>query len=204
MAFIPVTNVLQTELIYSFENQIMENVLHYVKGGGWTEANMAAFGAVLASWFSNDGKSMFSQALSLVNIRMTDLTTQNSGGLEYAIGLPIAGTWTGDHLPANCALCITKRTANRGRSYRGRMYLPGIPEGQTTGSFVAQSYLDIVHAKLAMIDEFSIDSVPVLLGVVTRYTNGAPRAQGIFTPVTQLVGNRRIDSQRRRLPGVGQ
>jgi hypothetical protein len=40
---------------------------------------------------------------------------------------------------------------------------------------------------------------------VSRYANGAPRTVGIATPVTSVVlVDQRVDSQRRRLVGIGE
>jgi hypothetical protein len=43
------------------------------------------------------------------------------------------------------------------------------------------------------------------LVVVSRYSNGQPRAVGVATPVTSaLLVDTRVDTQRRRLVGIGE
>ena len=203
MPFVPATNVVQAEMIYTFAGQRCENVLHYQRGGGWTTAQMDALGGALGSWFAANMPGSLAGTISLDMIRLTDLTTQNSPVIEFVTGLPIIGTAVGDALPNNCALVFTKRTANRGRSYRGRYYHMGMVETQCAGNFVTNAFMASLAPKIAGLLSFSVDSVICPLVVVSRFTGGAPRATAVVTPVTTFAGNTRIDSQRRRLPGVG-
>lgn len=58
------------------------------------------------------------QSLTLLDIRTTT-------GIEFtSTGAAQPGTSTGTAYPEETAICITLKTANRGQSGRGRMYLP--------------------------------------------------------------------------------
>lgn len=203
MPFIPATNVVQAELIYSLEGSIVENVLHYQRGGGWTTVQMTNLQNALLSWWGTDGKGMCAAELSLVRTKLTDLTTENSPVIEHILSPAVAGAFAGGVVPANVALCATKLTNNRGRSYRGRMFIPGMPDSVTVGSYITSTHLALVNTKLAMLLSFTIDTVVAPLVVVSRFSNLAPRSQAVVTPVSSIVANLRVDSQRRRLPGVG-
>jgi hypothetical protein len=142
--------------------------------------------------------------LSLVGVRSTDLTTVSSPVDDYVLPTPIIGTWTGGVVPANVAICATKYTAGRGRSYRGRMYLPGMPDSQVAGSYLTSAHLSIVNNNLAFLLSYTVDGAVTPLVVVSRFHDLAPRGTALVNPVTAITANTRVDSQRRRLPGVGQ
>jgi len=45
------------------------------------------------------------------------------------------------------AMVITKRTFKAGRSFQGRLYLPGIPDSQVAGGLITQSYVEPILAE---------------------------------------------------------
>ena len=50
----------------------------------------------------------------------------------FSASMTSAGTAVGELLPRGTALVVTKRTAQAGPSYRGRMYVPGFAESANT------------------------------------------------------------------------
>ena len=125
MPFIPATNVIQAEMVFSWDGQIVENVIHYQEAGGVTTAGMSAVGGGLADWFNVTHKALVASTVSLQEVRMTDLTSEFAPGMSWTGGLPIVGTNPSPALPNSVSLSITKRTLFRGRAYRGRMYHTG-------------------------------------------------------------------------------
>lgn len=53
---------------------------------------------------------------------------------SYTTGFPIAGAVAVQATPPQIALVVKLGTAYAGRSYRGRMYIPGMDESETTGT----------------------------------------------------------------------
>lgn len=63
-----------------------------------------------------------------------------------------AGLVAGDALPSYCAMVLSKLTANRGRSYRGRAYLAGVPESGNANNALTAGHkllLDAVAVDLS-------------------------------------------------------
>jgi hypothetical protein len=113
------------------------------------------------------------------------------------------GTNVSPALPNSNALVLTKRTALRGRSYRGRIYVPGLIEGQVTANAVSSAYqtnyLNFWNGLLTITTtQNSFEMV-----VFSKKQNGSWLAQGILTPVIGFTTDGQVDSQRRRLPGRG-
>lgn len=203
MPFIPVLGVVQAELVYTWEGQTVETVLHFEPSDPPTPALMTELGAFLVTWFNTVLKPTMPTTISLVNIKLTDLTTETAPVVNYGTGLPIAGTGASPALPNNVAFVITKRTAQRGRSFRGRIYHPGLMEGSVTGNTVSGSAATAIIGAYDDLLAFSTAGATWTMGVVSRYTNLAPRATGVFTGVVNLTTDGNVDSQRRRLPGRG-
>lgn len=203
MPFIPVPNTAQLELVYLWQGQRCQNVLHYVKASPWDitqltelcEAAVVEWGAGLDIWAS--------ETLSLIEVVATDLSSQTGPVVNYAEGLPIPGSVESESLPNNCSMVITKRTQKRGRSYRGRIYVCGLTEGAVNGNQVNQANVTGLLAGWTAMLSLAITDDEANMCVVSRYQEGQPLSQGIATLVTNLTTDGVIDSQRRRLPGRG-
>jgi len=205
MAFIAVPDVAQVEMVYNWNGQKVQNVLHYYFPTGYNAAllnNLAV--AVKDKWIAQLKAEMATQ-ISLIEVKAIDLSDINGPTATISSGLPSAGTKAGTTMPNNVTCVITKRTALRGRSFRGRIYMPGLIFQQTNLNDLAAGVGATLVTKwstfMTVTDALANDHV---LGVISRYTNNAPRATGIFTLVTHMTTGGVLDSLRRRLPGRGQ
>lgn len=204
MAYIPVPNTAQLELVFNWGGQVCQNVLHYVKASPWTLSLLedlcgAAIGEYVAQFNVNNPTNM-----QLISVRATDLASQNGPVYETSDTLPATGANGSPSLPNNCAIVITKRTALRGRSYRGRIYHMGLTEGSVTENAVLGPSLTAIIGRWTALMGLPITGDEALMCVVSRYNGGVARETGVATLVTNLTSDGFIDSQRRRLPGRGQ
>jgi len=203
MAFIPVPGVVQVELIYQWDSQTVETVLHYDADDPIDSTEYAAMGAQLVTLWNANLKGAISTPVTLTQIKFTDLSADIGPVLNYSTGLPLVGTLTGPSLPNNCALVITKRTPLRGRSYRGRIYHPGLGEADVTANAVAAARVTALLTAYGALRTFTAGAKNYYMCVVSRYTDNAPRVTGIATRVNGFTTDGMVDSQRRRLPGRG-
>jgi len=203
MPYVPAANTCKAELVYNWDGQIVENVLFYTPQATLTLALMNELGAYLVNWFNVTMKGQLPTTISLINVRLTDLTTQTAPVANYATGLPIAGTSASPSLPNNCALVITKRTAFRGRSYRGRIYHPGLMEADVTNSQVSSGKVTTLLAAYNLIRLFTNLGTDWVMSNVSLVSGGFARVVAEVKPVVSFDSDGRVDSQRRRLPGRG-
>lgn len=204
MAFVPAVNTLKAELRYTKEAQQCENVLYFVGSAGVTPTLATTLGNNLIGWWNTNMKTRTAADMTLREVYITDMSNATSFTVSITTGLPSAGTDAGESLPSNVALCVSFRTANRGRSGRGRNYVMGMTEAQTVGSFFGTTYVNAVVAAyqtLAGAGTFT----PGLQWVVASFQNGgADRPTALLQPVTTVLSvHNGVDSQRRRLPGRG-
>lgn len=110
---------------------------------------------------------------------------------------PMAGSI--DCAPQNCAFLVHKLTNRAGRRGKGRFYLPGIPESVVDNAGgVASAFQGTMNTALAAFLA-DIAALPDLTGMVLIHNEGVTAVPAAPTPVTQLVVDRMIATQRRRL-----
>lgn len=202
-----VPNAAQMRLIWSLSGQLYAlNVLGVVNAGSVaiTQALTNTIGAAIKTSFtSSTHGAAVSTLVSLANVGLRDIRSANTA--EFIdTGGAVAGTATGgDLLPPQTALCITLRTAQAGRSFRGRVYLPGYTElsNIVTGTInnPAPAVTFITGIKSALTAN-GLD-----LGVLSRPAPTAvPPRFGFITVVTSIVARDSVwDTQRRRaVPGI--
>jgi hypothetical protein len=96
-------------------------------------------------------------------------------------------------------MCASLHTNARGRSFRGRMYIGGLPLSAVNNpiSFYAAN-TDAVRDALDVLrtDTWTNDA---RWGVLTKYANKVARSEGFTTNIESVSIDTKIDSQRRRL-----
>ena len=153
---------------------------------------------IFDTWISESLLSVMCPGAIVNNVAARDLTTEDSFDISSVIDEP--GTGSGDCLPAQVSVCITKRTSLSGRSRRGRMYLYGVRSDLTSDtrhltSGGLASYNLVANSLTASF--VSTEWTPVVL---SRVSAGVPRVTALITPITFMeCRDTRLDTQRRRL-----
>lgn len=203
MQFVPFVNTIKLEAVFINQGEYVENVHHFVQGNPPAVEDMQALAEAYVTFFNAYLKGTLHSACSLVAVKCTDLTAQNSPGIEYTTGLPIAGTGQWDPMPNSVTIAVKWITALRGRSYRGRTYHVALSEQQVQGNALTSGYhtaLTTAYGNLIYLVNGERDW---FLAVATRVSGGVPRTQGEVHGVIAHTVDPVIDSQRRRLPGRG-
>lgn len=202
MAYVPGPNVLQVELIGSLHAQAVENTLYFFRGGEWSDSTFSQLVTQLLGFLAESTDAL-SNDLNYTRIEGTDLTTQSSPTYSAVIAGGQPGGVTSPALPGNVAYCVSFRTNGRGRSSRGRNYVPGLPENAVTGNTLNSANINILLAAYTGLISRAA-TLSAQWGVFSRFNNGIARNTGLFQPITQVVAaDIFVDSQRRRLAGRG-
>lgn len=203
MAFIPAPNTALVELRYLQDNQNVENTLWFENAAGWTEATLVALGLAIREWWVDNLQGGIGQDVTLREIYVTDQTSATGLSATITSGLPLPGTASTDATTNSNTLCVSFRTAQRGRSYRGRNYVVGLPINALDQNTVTAGYRNFVQAAYAALLTVAADQNSQWV-VVSKQLNNVPRTVAARTPVTAVaVVDSTVDSQRRRLPGRG-
>lgn len=209
MPYVPVVNTAMVEMRYLYQGEPCENTLYFKAEVAFDVPTLTALGIAIRDWWVTDIFPAQSVHASLRELYVTDLTTDSSAAVSVTTGLPSAGGVPDEAEANNVAPCISFKTASRGRSFRGRNYLLGIPVVSVSGNEIAPLYLaamtDAYNGLLPIAAALGLDWV-----VVSRYSGytvvdgkkiPTPRAAGLATPIVNAVFTDNIvDSQRNRLP----
>ncbi len=200
MAFVPFpTGTVSTVLSFILNGLPVSITNGWQKTGGApaTVTDGQSLADAVADWWNTNLKSVSSPDIELEGATAYDLTS--SSGWSVTSPLLHSGTGTGS-VPTNAAaMVVTLQTANRGRSFRGRNYVPGLPSSQLaspvfwdTGATGAMNtaYTALQAGGLA---------AGFVLGVLSRVENKHPLTTGVFTPVITHRANARIGTIRGRL-----
>lgn len=203
MAFVPSPGVFQVELVYSYQGSKMEQVLHFAGLQTDDPAKLEAMANNAFTMWSTTFRLRQVSQLNLIAIKATHLAAQNSPAVEVPFSEDNAGAEAYPPMPGNVALCITMRTMLRGRSYRGRTYLPGITGNSFSGSNITGAVIADVITWFDSWEFLDVEGEPYANVVLSRYHDHVARVAGVATPVTGWSANPVVASQRRRLPGRG-
>jgi hypothetical protein len=192
------------EFLLRLDNQQVENT-YYVEGSVALEpGDLSDISDVAETWVGDEYLPLLSDDLTCIGVKVTDLTTDTSGTFTNFFPTPLAGSLTGGTSPANVAFVVKRLTAGRGRSSRGRVYVPGIarvsmPSTNLITSTLAGNLVSAWNILGTMMSSAGYQPV-----VISRQHNNAPRTTALIQNIsgwsyTDLT----VDSQRRRLPGRG-
>ena len=212
MPFVPVPNTVQINTVYELDSQEVETTSYYKKATAVTTSDLTSLLEEVNTIVRTQLIPFLGNTITLVRLVGTLLSTVDGLIAVSTTSLPVSGGASGEAAPNNVALTMSIRTAARGRSFRGRNYIPGIPKDLITesevGSGSVAAYTDAYTALMGAGADLGFEMV-----VVSRFSGftivggrkvPTPRAEGIATPVTNVfVVDNTVDSQRRRLPGRG-
>lgn len=202
MAFQPAPSIAGVTIEGRQDAQLTINDLYFFASGPITGGTLFDLVGAVSSWVTGTFAPLLSDDWSCFRVRAVDLGTATGPTSEAA--LTITGGVSGEANPNNVAACVSFRTEQRGRSARGRNYVPGIPGTLVTLNTLDSGFIqDLIDAYSALIGpgDFVTGWQWVVL---SRVTAGAPRANGIGIPITNVVtvGNS-VRSMRSREIGHG-
>jgi hypothetical protein len=127
-------------------------------------------------------------------------------------GDPVQGASAGDAEPSFVSALISLRTTRAGRSGRGRMFIAGVAEGETTASLINSEgalWAALLAFCLCMLGKFVVGDPPAAnsweWGVFSRKIGGfkEPFNAVGFAPITSATPSRELATTRSRKIGRG-
>jgi hypothetical protein len=207
MAFIPSPGIVQVEIRGTLGESNVENTLYFFSTSPPVTLNaIENLTGDVAAWWSLVMRDLLPTGYTYRETYAVDLSSETGPTWTEA-----GSTWAGERIttagmmPNNATIAISFRTAQRGRSHRGRNYVCGLSRNDVTGNMVSATL------QAALVDAYSqiLPGAPYapagwLWVVLSRRSNNAWRPQGLSTTIQRVViVDGIIDTQRRRLPGRG-
>lgn len=186
----------------------------YLNVFGFRAINIAGTFSNLASGFKtalvkNTSGGLLEHMMPTVScsqLTVNDVVPGTSAPFVSTFTPVVGATGSGEQLPPQSAIVLSWKTALKGRSFRGRTYLPGYGEIDQNAGVLGSSALTaantIVTQMLAVYGPTGTDA-NWQFGVISRIAAGVPRITPIFTAVTSGAARSTVFTQRRRTLGVG-
>lgn len=148
-----------------------------------------------APWSAGNG---FSPLISIADVLVKLGPLDIGPAAVYPINAG-AGSAAGDAVPPNISLLVSKFTALGGHKGRGRMFIPGLVEGQvqTGGIIVAGSLTSLQNSFNWMLNQMDTNGIDMHL--LHRYDPAKGESPRAPSQVTSLVVSSTVATQRHRL-----
>lgn len=201
MTFVPFQNTALACINFTIGGVPLSICLHFTHATPPTDSNFQTLANRVGDEYEDHMMPVHVDTLFLEGTTVYDLSSE-TGVVKNKDFIPaVAGGVGNTPVPLNVACVISHYSDVRGRSGRGRTYLPGLSEvwqdekewGNTFIPTIVTGWSDFIGGIEANTDW--------TLVVASRYTNGAPRVQGVTNVVTQSVVKNDIGTRRKRLPG---
>lgn len=207
--FVPLPDAVQVEARFTLLGQEVEMRWYELFDHTPTAEDMISMNLDFENWIATILFPSLSSQLQLREIVSTDWSS-NSGLQEtYVPPGTVVGGQGGAMLPNQIAVVASLRTGRRGRSFRGRTYIPGATEAELSDSnTLSPASAAAFSAIMLDIPGFGT-SWPYRLVIGSFYSGvdaqhkPIPRVTGIATPVDAISIDPVLGSQRRRRPGIG-
>lgn len=196
MTFVAAAGVASVDVIWTQDEQTVENTFHYHRTAAWDLASLEGLANTYLAWVSTR-TSMFADVCQLVKVYARDLTTASSASVEVVPPAMIEGANASGQMPMNVTWALKRLTGLAGRANRGRLYMIGLSENQ-----IGSDRQTILPSQAT---NFRVQYDALLSAQLADNTAQEVilhRALGTHTDVTEYGwSDYFLDSQRRRLPG---
>lgn len=174
------------------------NVYHVHVPGAITTTTLAAINGIFKTWWDTSVAPMQNPSYVLNNITSTGLASGSGPQHVTSYTTSNQGTNSGGEAAANAAAVISWRTAQIGRSYRGRTYLGALSEGEidSAQTIASATVTAMASAAQGLID--ALTAAGMFLAVLSRVAGGVQRVTGLLVEIIGYVTDNKVDSQRRR------
>lgn len=195
------------------EDQQCENVIYFRTPLGDSDV-LAHLIADLVECFVTGLVPVLSESYTFERIVARQIVPSLTEEVIYTppSNMAVQGASAGDSEPSYVSALISLRTTRAGRSGRGRMFIAGVAEGQTTRSRInteAELWTGLLAFCLCMLQKFLTQDPPVAdaweWGVFSRKIGGfvAPFSATGFAPIRSAIPKQYLATTRSRKVGNG-
>lgn len=203
MAFIATPSTARVALEFSYSGQQCVITLWFEAETSFDVTSLIALSDAIIAWATDNLMPLLAEQLVFNAVRATAQDSSTAPSVYVPVVPPVGGGVAGATEAPQVAVVASLRTDLRGRSYRGRNYIPGIPGAilETPGviTVIAAGQFAAAYELLSEVE----DATSTTHVVVSHYNAGGARPVGVTTPVTEYVVDQPLDTQRRRSVGRG-
>jgi len=209
MPFVPSATEVQVTIEGLVDNCETLNDLYFSLPGGYILSDIDSLLANLANWVELSFAPLLSNNWTALAVHGRALNVPAGFIVDRSAVFP--GGVANEAAPNNVAACVSFRTGIAGRSFRGRNYIPAIPNSVVTLNTMDSTFMtDVLTAYLLFLPGGGALPGGWIWGVESRFSgvdslgHPIPRSAGVFTPIVNaLFTSNKVKSMRSRSPGHG-
>lgn len=206
LPFVPFAGTVLCEILGRIASQVVETTYNFLTTETIDEPYLLNLADNFRAAWVGRFLPLLSSRLSISQSKATSLVSSTAPSQLFTHSPNSGGVSDSSGPPNNVALAMKNSTAKRGKSYRGRNFLMGIPNAAldsdrdlVTNTFVG----DLLDAYDDFINDLLIFDANLQHVVCSRQQGGVRLTTGVRTPVNAVSINNVLDSQRRRLTDRG-
>lgn len=199
MTFVPFTDGAKVCIEMDLNLVDVSVCFHFKASSTPAESDFTSLGNLARTGWQNNLMPLLCDDLTFNNVRVYDMSAENAPAYDNATGLPVSGSVLTEALPGNVAVVVSYGTDNRGRSARGRSYIPGAPDNLAgTNIFDPTFVVNIALGINAFINAIESGTIWQFV-VASKFADGLPRAEVFAQTVTTVSAKQSIGTRRKRL-----
>jgi hypothetical protein len=203
MAFIATPNAVRATLLGKVDSQDAFMTLWFLGSSPAGISDLTTLGDFIIDWAASELIPLLSNGYTLDAVNCVAQDTNFAPSVTVSTGLPLAGSVNSPTQAPQVAGVVTFRTANRGRTSRGRNYIPGIPEsGLSSPGNMSVGTIAAIKAAYGLLNGY-VSPAGYVHVVVSHYHNNEARSVGFPQAVLTYTMDQPLDTQRRRSVGRG-
>lgn len=202
MPFIPVPNVgaLVAEYTQVVTGYTWTNGFDFLSPSPWTTTTLESFCAEFEDAWVESMPDVFVSGVRLTNIKIVDLTTVDGPFGQRVPDPSTQGSRAGTLTALHTACVVTERTAQRGRSFRGRLYHTGLANQDLA---TTKQWFPLAASIVQNRYETLVNAMETVAGVthvvVSRQQGNVVLPVGVATPIDEYVGRTAVGTVRGRV-----
>jgi hypothetical protein len=206
-----VNDAWQVRIVGEIEGQETNNILHFSNATADADVETHLI-LVLAACFITHLLPVSSSAWKLVKLVWKRVFPTLSNEFTTIPTGTLVGGGSAAALPSYASVVLSLRTLQGGKSHRGRMYLPGVPESATLVSSLDTSnayWTAVLAFANCLVTNFGVGDPPggdqYQLQIYSRKLGGStfPYGNAGFTPVSAINAVQQLGTTRSRKVGRG-
>jgi len=203
MAFIPTPNAVKCAVVGTIDSQECTTTLWFLGAGPAGVSDLSTLALAVIDWMTNEVLPLLSNGYALDAVEAYAQDSNTAPAITNVTGLPAVGAVNSATQAPQVAGCITFSTINRGRTSRGRNYIPGIPTNAlATPGTMGNTFLAAMQAAYGALNSYtSVGGYTHV--VVSHYHDHSARTAGLPQSVLSYSMDAPLDTQRRRSYGRG-
>jgi hypothetical protein len=198
MAFIPVPFGVKVVIEYQIGGKPAINVFFVIADHEIEIADLTDIAEIVRSSWVGGILPNLSNELSLMSVTATDVSKADGGQVINMTDLPATGGVAQPAAPNQVAAVLSLRSGYTGRSNRGRLYLPGIPENVAGQTELGSAFRTAIAGQFQAMKASLVGEgyTPV---IASFQHLGVPRTTAVVQPISNQFVSAGIATQRRRL-----